>query len=142
MQIRIIKGSIFRLKYVDAIVNITNRHLNSGYVIDKELHKREDLNKLASSIPYKVASAVIADAAGIESKKVIHSVFPDNITAESKQQIRVCFESIFKVSEENQIKSIALPLTKYMRNTLPKSRPGPASVFRLCRKARSVKWKS
>ena len=112
MQIRVIKGSIFRLKYVDAIVNITNKNLNSNYVIDKEIHKREDLNKLNASIPYKAASAVIADATRIASKKVIHSVFPDSITAESKRQISACFENIFQLSNESQLKSIAMPLSK------------------------------
>jgi O-acetyl-ADP-ribose deacetylase (regulator of RNase III) len=112
-MIRCIKGDITSMQ-ADAIVNSANPSLIAGGGVCGAIHKAAgpELERACRTIGgCEVGKAVITPAFNLESKFVIHAVGPrwlDGLRGEP-ELLRTCYESIFIIAEEHQLKSLAIP---------------------------------
>jgi len=99
-------------QHVDAIVNPANKYLKHGGGVAGLIVRRggriiqEESDKLA---PIEVGSAVITTAGALPAKYVIHAVGPRMGEGNEDEKLANAFVSVFKVAEENNIKTIAMP---------------------------------
>lgn len=107
-----IKADITSLD-VDAIVNATDENLSGGGGVDRAIHKAAGprLTKECRKIgKCKTGEAVITDAYGLLSKKIIHThgpVYADSERAE--EMLASCYKNALELAKENNLHSIAFP---------------------------------
>jgi O-acetyl-ADP-ribose deacetylase (regulator of RNase III) len=113
MTLYAIKADITSLK-VDAIVNSANPALIAGGGVCGAIHKAagSELEKVCREIgKCEVGSAVITPAFNLPSQYVIHAVGPRWLDGQRGEPdlLRRCYESIFSLTLEHQITSLAIP---------------------------------
>lgn len=112
-EINVIQGDITKLK-VDAIVNAANKSLLGGGGIDQAIHKAAGEGLLEECKLLHGCSqgqAKITNGYDLPANYVIHTVGPvwtggKNGEAET---LKSCYENIFKLSKEYNLKEIAIP---------------------------------
>lgn len=114
-NIKIVKDSLTDMN-VDAIVNAANNKLLRGSGLCGVIFKKAglELDKECNEIgSCNTGNAVITKGYNLKAKYIIHTVAPRwymIIPEEEKlQQFRNCYENIFRVAMENNIKTIAIP---------------------------------
>lgn len=119
MKITLIKGDITKIK-VDAVVNAANSSLLGGGGVDGAIHRaggtmildecRDIRNRQGKC---KTGEAVITTAGNLPAKKVIHTVGPvyngGNRLEKEKQLLADCYINSLKLTEANELKTIAFP---------------------------------
>lgn len=113
MTINILKADI-TAQNVDAIVNSANPSLLAGGGVCGAIHKAAgaELEVACRAIGgCKVGEAVLTPAFNLSAKFVIHAVGPrwlDGTRGEA-EALEQCYESIFRIVDANDIKSLAMP---------------------------------
>ena len=119
MRINLIQGDITKIK-VEAIVNAANSSLLGGGGVDGAIHRaggsaildecRAIRNRQGKC---KTGEAVITTAGNLPALKVIHTVGPvyngGHRLEKEKQLLANCYINSIKLSEVNNLKSIAFP---------------------------------
>lgn len=113
MAIRITKGDITQRR-VDAIVNSANPSLLAGSGVCGAIHRAAGpaLEEACRRIGRcEVGSAVITPAFELDAKFVIHAVGPRwfDGSRNEPERLRHCYESIFRVAAENDVRRLAIP---------------------------------
>lgn len=121
-KIKIIKGDITKLKQknidVEAIVNAAKPSLEGGGGVDGAIHKAVGEKLLGECLkikpnPNRCNSGEAVITSGFELVKyIIHTVGPIWIDGKSNEAkiLENCYDSIFKIIFENNIKSVAIPM--------------------------------
>ena len=124
MPLQIVRNDITKMK-ADAIVNATNEALiPGGSGVDASIHAAagtklaEALKKIGSC---RTGSAVLTEAYGIsQCKFIIHAVSPVwSGREEERQLLKQCYESIFRLTEEQGFRSVAMPVLSAGANGFP-----------------------
>lgn len=115
MPLHIVKNDITKMK-VDAIVNSTNRQLKGrGTGLDGSIHAaagprlQEALDEIGTC---ELGEAVLTEAFDIaQCKYIIHTVAPKfyDWTRNERELLTSCYRSIFRLAEEKDCRSIAVP---------------------------------
>lgn len=113
MTISILKGDITR-QNVDAIINSANPSLLAGGGVCGAIHRAAG-SKLEAACKLigrrNVGNAVITPAFELPAKFVIHAVGPRWLdgTRDEPKLLGQCYESIFTLAAENDLRSLAIP---------------------------------
>ena len=125
MPLQIVRNDITKMK-ADAIVNATNEALiPGGSGVDASIHAAagtklaEALEKIGSC---RTGSAVLTEAYGIsQCKYIIHAVSPVwSGREEERQLLKQCYESIFRLTAEYGLQSVAMPVLAAGANGFPR----------------------
>lgn len=113
MTISILKGDITR-QNVDAIINSANPSLLAGGGVCGAIHRvaGPELETACKAIGRcSVGDAVITPAFELPAKFVIHAVGPRWLdgTRGEPELLERCYESIFTLAAENDLRSLAVP---------------------------------
>lgn len=113
MTIKILKGDITR-QTVDAIINSANPSLLAGGGVCGAIHRvaGPKLEAACKEIGRcSTGAAVITSAFELPAKFVIHAVGPRWLdgTRGEPELLERCYESIFRLAAENELRSLAIP---------------------------------
>ena len=112
-NIRILKGDITQQR-VDAIINSANPYLLAGGGVCGAIHRAAGpkLEAACRAIGRcNVGDAVITPAFELPAKFVIHAVGPRWLggTRDEPELLERCYESIFRLAAENDLRTLAIP---------------------------------
>lgn len=112
MKIKIELGNIINYE-VDAVVNAANQQLMAGGGVCGAIFKAagyDVLSKECRSIGYcPTGSAVITSGYNLKAKYIIHAVGPIYKDETSAKYLKSCYESILRIADEYNLKTIAIP---------------------------------
>jgi O-acetyl-ADP-ribose deacetylase (regulator of RNase III) len=110
---------------VDAIVNAANSVLNHGGGIALAIVRKGgwEIQTESYKIGYvPVGSAVITGAGRLPCKAVIHAVGPQMGEGDEDRKLRMAMQSILRLADENEFKSISIPAISSGIYEFPKDR--------------------
>lgn len=115
MPFLIVRNDITKMS-VDAVVNTTQRTVGFGPGVDADIYKAAGkdalLNKRSEIGVIEPGSAAITPGFKLAAKYIIHTVATSYKGGNEGEEecIRNCYKSVFKVAEENNVGSLAIPL--------------------------------
>jgi O-acetyl-ADP-ribose deacetylase (regulator of RNase III) len=113
MTINVLKGDVTR-QAADAIINSANPSLLAGGGVCGAIHRAAgpELEAACKAIGRcEIGAAVATPAFGLPAKFVIHAVGPRWLdgTRGEPELLERCYESIFTLASENDLRSLAIP---------------------------------
>ncbi len=125
MPFQIVRNDLTKME-VDAIVNTANPKPVFGTGLDKAVYeaagtynlllKRQEIGEVAPG------NSFITDGYELPAKYIIHTVGTKWIDGQNGEEeiLRQCYRSVFKVAEENDIETLAIPLLASGNYRFPK----------------------
>lgn len=112
-QLQITIGDITEQNDIETIVNAANAYLTRGGGVSGAIHRKAGPELEMESItkaPIKTGEAVITKGYNLPNKYVIHCLGPVyGVDKKQEQLLADCYRNVLRVTEENNIISIAFP---------------------------------